>query len=121
MAAPQEAAAAADFGPLWAEAVARFNDGEQWWLNDEETAIAESVQISRVAVHPWQDVIGAPGWLADKSSWSSVDVLTKLGVTVKDQTHSNKIVVSSVMRNLGWVNRVVKVDGRTAKLWQKLT
>lgn len=106
---------------LWAEAVARFNEGEQWWLSDEETAIAEMVQISRVAVHPWQDVIGAPGWLADQSAWSSVEILSKLGVTVKDQTHSYKIVVSSIMRNLGWVNKLSRSGSRVAKLWQKAT
>jgi putative DNA primase/helicase len=48
-----------DRDQLWAEAVARYDSGEQWWLNDE--ALARGEQRAREVREPWFDIIAT--WL----------------------------------------------------------
>lgn len=50
-----------DRDQLWAEAVHRFNAGEQWWLNAEETIDAVGEQAARKADDEWLPIIAA--WL----------------------------------------------------------
>ena len=44
---------------LWAEAVARFRRGEQWWLTEEEDALAEVEQEKRHEADVWENTISA--------------------------------------------------------------
>lgn len=53
---------AADRDQLWAEAVARYRQGEKWWIEDiEHLAQAETIQSDRASQDPWAEVIDA--WL----------------------------------------------------------
>ncbi|WP_090864861.1 VapE domain-containing protein [Paraburkholderia diazotrophica] len=52
-----------DRDQLWAEAVHRFNAGEQWWLNAAETVDAVGEQAARKADDDWLPIIAA--WLAN--------------------------------------------------------
>jgi len=44
---------------LWAEDVARFRRGEQWWLTEEEDALAEVEQEKRHEADVWENTISA--------------------------------------------------------------
>lgn len=46
-----------DRDQLWAEAVALYRQGAQWWLTDEEEAAAKVEQEKRYARDPWADQI----------------------------------------------------------------
>jgi hypothetical protein len=94
-----------------------YKSGEQWWLNADETTIAEKVQEQRVAVHPWQDIMTSRGWLDEQDTWSSVELLAKLGLQVKDQNPGHKLVVASIMKKLGWHNKPVRMAGNLARRW----
>jgi predicted P-loop ATPase len=65
---------------LWAEAAARYAQGEEWWLTDE-LVIAEA---NRAAMERTEDDIWAPDideFIAGKTLVRTVDVLEKLGIT----------------------------------------
>lgn len=47
----------ADRDQLWAEAVARYKAGAQWWLTDEVEALAKREQASRQESNPWAEHI----------------------------------------------------------------
>lgn len=42
---------------LWAEAVMLYNEGEQWWLTDEEEKLAATAQSARYEVDPYGELI----------------------------------------------------------------
>lgn len=46
-----------DAPQLWAEAVAAYQDGEQWWLTDDEQSGATVVQASRYEEDPYNTMI----------------------------------------------------------------
>lgn len=48
-----------DRDQLWAEALTRYRAGERWWLDRDETALAEAEQEDRREVDPWEDRIKA--------------------------------------------------------------
>lgn len=48
---------AADRDQLWAEAVAAYRAGEQWWLTDEEEPLAREAQAARYQTDPWGPLI----------------------------------------------------------------
>lgn len=96
---------------LWAEAVARFQSGEQWHLTDPELRDAErESQDARFRADPWEQTIAA--WLAKPQDMgpskaergvTTSDVLEALGLEVgrRDQAAASR--VGSVLRRLGWV------------------
>jgi len=48
-----------DRDQLWAEALTRYRNREQWWLEDHETKLAEIEQEERREVDPWEERIAA--------------------------------------------------------------
>ncbi|MCH7944911.1 MAG: hypothetical protein IIC73_02695, partial [Armatimonadetes bacterium] len=46
-----------DRDQLWAEAVYRYKNGEQWWPGDDEFKLMVKQQSIRGVVDPWQDII----------------------------------------------------------------
>ena len=119
-----------DRDQLWAEAVALYEDGYQWWLTPEEAAAHEDhVEQHRVA-DPWEDTVGA--WLARE--WAGVKgregikyltshvVLTKaLGLLPKDMRDADTKRVSRVLRRLGLESRQVRLTPSEIAAWKRLT
>ena len=46
-----------DRDQLWAEALAMFREGEQWWLTPEETRLAAKEQAARFEADEWLEGI----------------------------------------------------------------
>ena len=47
---------------LWAEAVAAYHDGEQWWLTPDEEAALAPVHEAHATTDPWTEIV--LGWAA---------------------------------------------------------
>lgn len=108
---------------LWAEAVHRFRLGEPWWLDDHERVLAVDEQADRLSVDPWADWLGSvdsQGYerLSRMSTYTSAEILEKLGVKVADQAQADKNRIAAVMKAIGWVNRVRKIAGKPVRLWE---
>ena len=65
-----------DRDQLWAEAKARFESGQVWWLESSDLVqLAADQQEERYEGDPWEEVIGP--WLEDKQDTSISEVLEK--------------------------------------------
>lgn len=109
---------------LWAEAVSRFRDGEQWWLTDEEAALAEREQSSRMQVDAWEEIIEPQ--LVSTFTYTSAQILkdmVKMPIERHDQNAKDRI--AKIMHALGWEQpenpiKVRQPDGtrKTTRVWR---
>jgi predicted P-loop ATPase len=111
-----------DRDQLWAEATARYQAGEQWWLTAGEAALARVEQAEREVVDPWEETIerftlapyvpqggGAP---VLRESFTVGDVLGYLGIETKDRSRAAETRVGTCLAKLGWQRRRVRLaDG----------
>lgn len=90
---------------LWAEAVARWRDGEQWWIEEDEVlAEAREAQRERYDADVWADRIDK--YVALRHRVRVVDVLTEeLEIPKHLLTDSAKKRVASHLRFSGWSRR----------------
>ena len=101
-------------GQLFAEAVARFQAGEDWWSVPAAQAAAEADR--RRIEDPWGAVISA--WLVPGGDYSNTQILTgALGVEPKDFTDRNAKRVARIMRLLGWVQSLERKGTKKTRLW----
>ena len=93
---------ARDRDQLWAEAKARFDSGEPWWLDTAELVrMASDQQLERYETDPWEEVI-AP-WIEDCPSVSIREVLEKcLQKPHALWTQTDKNRAGRCLRALGW-------------------
>lgn len=109
-----------DAPQLWAESVARFNRGEQWWLTDEDARLAEEQALAR------SEDTGGPDqvileWLlrqpADRRTNLTCDDVARdaLLLSVGQVTPSTRTQVGQAMRRLGFRRAQRRVAG--AQTW----
>lgn len=108
---------------LWAEAVSRYRDGEQWWLTDEEAKLAEQEQAGRMLSDAWEDAIADV--LIDRLTYTTTDILRQIiNMPLDRHDHSAKMRVAAIMSELGWTQVCPKKrqsDGtwKTVREWVK--
>ena len=110
-----------DRDQLWAEAVEQYGRGYGWWLAaDAERAREEATEAHRVA-DPWEDAVAA--WLAALSPHEARAVTTQrlltgaCGVEIERIGTRESARVAQIMRRLGWEQRVLRVAGRSTRVW----
>lgn len=89
---------------LWAEAVHRFRQGEQWWLTDAEEALASAEQKARQVSDPWEEKV-----LEYAVMHEAVTTALVLRVALAmheprewgDKRHSMR--VAAILRSNGWM------------------
>jgi predicted P-loop ATPase len=111
------AAITRDRDQMLAEALARFDAGESWWLDsdalesDQATAAAERMQSD-----PWEERIAEH--IAEKPETSVVDVLAQaVGKPVAQLTNADMQRASAILKGLGWVKRKVRF-GAGGRQWR---
>jgi len=110
-----------DRDQLWAEAVARYDAGEAWWLSAEaEEARVDATEVHRIT-DAWEESVAL--WLASlaphevRAITSQRILVGALHVDLDRITDRETRRVAAIMRRLGWTNRVLRVDGRNARVW----
>jgi putative DNA primase/helicase len=97
---------AADRDQLWAEALVRYRNGENWWLWEPELIEqAEMVASARVVSHPWEHIITRAAAGKPVGSIVTVDEVLTLWIR-KDpayQTNGDAQRVGRILSSLGWV------------------
>lgn len=103
---------------FFAEAVYRFEIGEDWW--DVPKLEARSEADERRPDDPWEEVIAC--YLDDHRTYSARELLAN-PLQIDLEHHSNAAAkrVGVILRRLGWSNYVARVGDTTAKRWRKVS
>ena len=98
---------------IWAEAVAAYKAGENWWLGAEMKAAATAQQAERRIVDPWEGSL--LDWAMGKTELSVNDALGELKVPVErqDQVAANR--VSRIFKAHGWERFQYRIGG--SRVW----
>ena len=103
-------------GQLFAEAVARFQAGEDWWSVPAAQAAAEADR--RRIEDPWGVSIST--WLVPGQEYTTNAILAgALYVETKDFTNQKSKRVAMLMRLLGWTQTYKREDTGTVRLWKR--
>jgi predicted P-loop ATPase len=105
-------AAVRDRDQLWAEAVALYRDGTEWWLTGAgEIAAAKAEQDTRYAEDAWAASIDA--FVEGKDSVTTAEILTHLGKPVELWSQLDQKRVVACLRVQGcWQRRQQREGGR---------
>lgn len=106
---------------LWAEAMARYSEGEIFWFPEDQMHIARAEQLQRYEQDAWQVPVAA--WLKreeTKFDWEGTISIEEVlaGACAKSRAFIDKgdsFRVSNIMRRIGW-EAVQGVDG---EVWQR--
>jgi len=112
-----------DRDQLWAEAVAVYQTGAQWWLSGEDAVQAAEAQRERYAGDPWTDVVER--FVSMKSVITIADILTNaLGIekAKMDQVAQNRAarILKSMRDDEGkpaWDRKLKRVRGTSDRMW----
>lgn len=100
-----------DRDQLWAEAVAAFRAGEQWWLDPEVEREARAVQEDRRIVDAWEAPVLA--WLRGKTEASVADVLTNaIDMDIDRQDRGAQMRIVQIFKAFGWERHRSSAEGR---------
>jgi predicted P-loop ATPase len=102
---------------LFAEARVYLDDGERWWLTDEEEAIARREQVKRYDAHPWEAVIeewleplqedGSPKMPgAAPKDFVTIQMVFEGALKIdnkKDFTPQAQTIIRNILLKLGWI------------------
>lgn len=104
---------------LFAEAIIKYNSGEQLFLdNEEEEIIAKQEQEKRQSVDPWQSII--EGWIEmnskefDLNGITTTEILTECLHIPKERINSGLTRrIAKIFKILGWRVKRTNKDNRT--------
>ncbi|AMN47193.1 hypothetical protein ACG33_08815 [Steroidobacter denitrificans] len=94
-----------DRDQLWAEAHARYKQGERWHLDSELESLAAKQAEGRRLRDPWHDELSVmlkTGSLKDRDELLPGEALKELGVGAEKLTQFNAGRVGKIFRALGW-------------------
>lgn len=95
------AALGRDRDQLWAEAVAAYRAGEQWWLDREAETAAAAITSQRQADDPWESKVLEA--VIGKTHISTREVLGALCLDIAQQTKGHSMRVAGILTRAGWV------------------
>lgn len=85
---------------LWAEAVALYRAGEQWWLDRTDEGTAAAVVATRAADDPWAaDVLRAVEGLSEVSTR---DVFQLLEIPLDRRSKADAMRITGIITRAGW-------------------
>jgi predicted P-loop ATPase len=105
------AAVTRDRDQLWAEAKARFDQGENWWLaGDLQLAqIEQAEERMEVEIDPWEDQIAS--FSENATEFRTQILIFKLfNISELEQTKSDQKRVAAILRKLGF-KRIKRREG----------
>lgn len=107
-----------DRDQLWAEAVARYQSGEQWWLTPDEEPAQIDAQEDRREVDPWCSVIAT--WCESTSGDVTIERIIGecIGIDRDKQTPRDARRVGGILRVLGYQSsRPGQRGTRRSRVW----
>ena len=102
---------------LWAEAFYRYQQGEQWWLTDEEEAVREQNARGYEVEDPLEDFLREALWNlgCDATTGASLkDMIEKLPLEYH-KVQPNRL--SHILQRFGWEKNRVRIEGGKSTRW----
>lgn len=100
---------------LFAEAVARYLDNEDWYQVPKDATLAE--QEDRRQYDEWENIVGLYVRESCKSEVTIQDVAAQVGVDKGKLDVNIQRRLGSILRRMGWLSRVVRRDSVTQRIW----
>jgi predicted P-loop ATPase len=102
---------------LWAEAVARYRQKENWWLEGDEIALASDEQDARYDEDAWHGLIA--DYVRSSTEVTTHQIITLcLGIEVANINDGMKKRVARTLSSLGWAPTIAKtVDRKSFRSW----
>lgn len=90
---------------IWAEAVARYKAGEQWWLEDTNPVydLAKEEQSYRLTADSWADVLLPK--IKTKDFITTTDVYEYLGIPITHRNKDTEVRIRGIMRGFGFEHK----------------
>lgn len=112
-----------DRDQLWAEAVARYRENEQWWPNGEfEAQEQQEARSETSASDPWFQPVDI--WLREQepentfTAYDVLDTALKLANDRMDKRAERR--VGAILRHLGYMPVTIRIDHKkTARRWRR--
>jgi predicted P-loop ATPase len=108
---------------IWATALAAYDRDRIWWLDDNEESQREAAAVDFQEIDPWQEAIESK-WVSiplterDDLEMVQVDsIFQVLDVPIERRTQASRNRIGSILRNLGFENKPIWLDGKTKKLF----
>jgi hypothetical protein len=120
---------------LWAEAVHRYKNGEQWWLTDNQETLAKKQQFDHTVSDPWETKVidhcmlpFSDETIKQKFSKmfhrgqriyiSTMEIEEQLGDVARRDKYAKKRI-NDIFRKMGFQSHKgrVRIDGCQARLW----
>lgn len=102
-----------DRDQLWAEAVHAFQQGESWWMEEQEDKTAEAAeQAKRREVDPWEALVGeyiTENYVQAMTIERALRNVINMGPQHMDQRARRRM--GNALRALGWVGKVERIAG----------
>jgi len=107
---------------LWAEALAAFDAGERWWLDDEQD-VQQHGRLTRAyrRADPWEPTVAE--WLRTRQSgaaWTDAAAVLSDALQIKpaDRRDIDAVRVGKCMAALGWERRQAPRDEDPRRPWR---
>lgn len=107
---------------IWAEAVAAYQAGEQWWLTDEEEELAKASVAARESRDIWEEILYEKLVCTGHTVTTVSAALRLLGMPDDRMKKPDRNRMASVLRNLGYVqdeNPTKDKDRKSVRLFRR--
>lgn len=105
---------------LWAEAVAMFDAGDEWWLSKEDAESLAAASDEFRSRHPWHDLISS--WVITQADGFTIaEVLNGAVKKESGQWHGGDAkIAGGVLRDLGFESKRERVNGKQVRTWSRV-
>lgn len=98
---------------LFAEALARFEAGEDWYKVPVERAREE--QEGRRVEDPWQPILERN--MTGRTEYSVEDGMMALELKPSERDRRAAMRISDILKSIGWRVKIVKKDGKSTRIY----
>ena len=105
---------------IWAEAVAAYNNGEKWYLDNEVQKELETQSSEFRQIDPWHEIV--ENWIVvTPHAASTTDIMTNaLKLEKYQMTRASEMRVADIMRDLGYEKARKRVHGERKYVWKRV-
>ena len=108
-----------DVEQLWLEALHYTKDkNEIWWLDNDEELARNNDKDAFVSRHPWYGIVETIT-MSIGAHFKTEDIINKMSLETRQKDHKTRIVVESIITEMGYTKKKVRIGKKTYWRWKK--